>query len=69
MPDAPLIVPPYPAFSPAAVADLLQVYRSTVQYWLVAGKLAYFRDNIGEPYVLRDELIRFAREYLQRVAS
>lgn len=61
-----LVIPPFPAFSPASIAELLKVYRSTVQYWLTAGKLECFRDNIGEPYVLRAELIRFVREYLKR---
>lgn len=64
-----LIVPAFPSFSPAAIADLLKVYRSTVQYWMVNGKLESFTDNIGARYVLRAELIRFAREYLARVVS
>jgi hypothetical protein len=33
---------------------------------MTAGKLECYRDNIGEAYVLRAELIRFIREYLQR---
>lgn len=63
---APLVVPAFPSFSPAAVAQFLGVYRSTVQYWIQAGKLEHYRDNINESYVLRPELIRFIREYLQR---
>lgn len=68
MPLAPavIVIPPFPAFSPASIAELLKVYRSTVQYWMTAGKLECFRDNIGEPYVMRAELIRFVREYLKR---
>ena len=62
----PVSVPAFPCFSPAAIAQLLGVYRSTVQYWMTAGKLECYRDNIGEAYVLRAELIRFIREYLQR---
>ncbi|MCS6297151.1 MAG: hypothetical protein H8K09_13025 [Nitrospira sp.] len=61
-----IIIPPFPAFSPASIAELLKVYRSTVQYWMTAGKLECFRDNIGEPYVMRAELIRFVREYLKK---
>lgn len=61
-----IIIPPFPAFSPASIAELLKVYRSTVQYWMTAGKMEFFRDNIGEPYVMRAELIRFVREYLKR---
>lgn len=63
--EAALIVPDFPAFSPAAIAELLKVYRSTVQYWLANHKLESFTDNIGERYVHRDELIRFARDYLK----
>lgn len=62
----PLVVPPFPAFSPASIAELLKVYRSTVQYWITAGKLDVYRDNLGEPYVLRAELIRFVRDYLKK---
>jgi excisionase family DNA binding protein len=62
----PIAIPPFPSFSPASIAQLLGVYRSTVQYWITAGKLECYRDNIGEAYVLRAELIRFIREYLQR---
>jgi len=64
--EAVLIVPPLPMFSPAAIADLLHAYRSTVQYWLENDKLASFTDNIGQRYVLREELIRFVRDYLRR---
>lgn len=67
--DAVLIVPDFPSFSPAAIAQLLKVYRSTVQYWLANGKLDSFTDNIGERYVLRDELVRFVREYLGRAVQ
>jgi hypothetical protein len=61
-----LAVPAFPAFSPSAVANLLSESRQTVYYWMTAGKLTFFRDNIGEPYVLREELVRFIREYLKR---
>lgn len=61
-----LIVPDFPSFSPAAIAELLKVYRSTVQYWLNNGKLDFFEDNISERYVRRDELIRFIKDYLRR---
>ena len=65
--DVPVvIVPAFPAFSPAAIAGLLNIYRSTVQYWLTNGKLDSFQDNIGERYVLRGELVRFIKEYLKR---
>lgn len=66
LPPAPVVVPAFPSFSPASVAQLLGVHRSNVQYWRTAGKLECYRDNIGEPYILRAELIRFIREYLQR---
>lgn len=66
VPPGPVQVPAFPMFSPAAIAGLLQVYRSTVNYWLVNGKLDSFRDNIGERYVLRAELVRFVRDYLKR---
>ena len=60
----PITVPPYPSFSPASIAGLLSKNRSTVAYWMTQGKLEFFRDNIGEPYVLREELMRFMRDYL-----
>ncbi|WP_447983793.1 hypothetical protein [Nitrospira sp. Nam74] len=59
-----IVVPSYPCFSPASIADLLHKNRSTVAYWMAKGKLAYFRDNVGAPYVLREELLRFIQEYL-----
>ncbi len=62
----PIVIPTFPCFSPASIAQLLGVYRSTVQYWMTAGKLECYRDNIGEAYVLRAELLQFIREYLQR---
>jgi hypothetical protein len=61
-----LAIPLIPSFSPAAIAALLQVYRSNVHYWLVAGKLESFTDNIGDRYVPRAELVRFVREFLAR---
>lgn len=61
-----VIVPAFPAFSPAAIAQLLKVHRSTVQYWLANGKLDSVADNIGERYVLRDDLLLFIRDYLKR---
>lgn len=64
--DVVLIVPSFPSFSPAAIAELLKVYRSTVHYWLANGKLDSFTDNIGARYVLREELVRFIRDYLKR---
>lgn len=67
--EAPLVVPDFPSFSPSAIAHLLKVYRSTVQYWLANNKLDSFPDNIGERYVLRAELIRFVREYLGRAVQ
>lgn len=60
------VIPPFPTFSPASIAELLKVYRSTVQYWLSAGKLECYRDNLGEAYVVRAELVRFVREYLKK---
>lgn len=62
-------VPNLPCFSPAAVAGLLREYRSTVQYWMDHGKLDSVRDNIGDRYVLRVELIRFVRDYLKRTCQ
>ena len=62
----PVMVPPFPCFSQAAIAQLLHVGRSTVQYWVVNGKLASYQDNIGDRYVLRAELVRFMGEYLQK---
>lgn len=64
-----LTIPAFPAFSPAAIADLLQQSRQSVYYWMTSGKIEFFRDNIGEPYVLRAELIRFARDYLHLQVS
>lgn len=64
--EAVLIVPAFPTFSPAAIAELLKESRQAVYYWMTSGKLAFFRDNIGEPYVQREELVRFAKEYLRR---
>lgn len=61
-----VIVPPFPCFSQAAVAALLRVYRSNVHYWMESGKLDSVTDNIGARYVLREELIRFVREFLGR---
>lgn len=63
---APVVVPAFPCFSPAAVAQVLGTSRQNVHYWLQAGKLECYRDNLKEPYVLRAELVRFIREYLQR---
>ena len=65
-PERPVVIPPFPTFSPASIAELLKVYRSTVQYWLSAGKLECYRDNLGEAYVVRAELVRFVREYLKK---
>jgi len=71
-PAAPVVVPDvvrvptFPCFSPAAIAALLRINRGTVHYYLGSGKLGFFRDNIGERYVLRAELLRFMVEYLQR---
>lgn len=62
----PVSVPAFPCFSPAAVAQVLGTSRQNVHYWLQAGKLECYRDNLKEPYVLRAELVRFIREYLQR---
>lgn len=59
-------VPAFPMFSPAAIASLLHLNRGMVHYYLEKQKLEFVRDNIGERYVLRPELIRFIREYLQR---
>lgn len=70
--DGVIVVPIFPAFSPAAIADLLTrfspkpVGRSTVHYWLQEGKLESYRDNVDDPYVLRGELIRFIKDYLKR---
>jgi len=58
-----VIVPEFPAFSPAAIAELLETSRQLVHYWMNAGKLSFFRDNVGDHYVLRDELLRFIEEY------
>lgn len=60
-----LIVPAFPMFSQAAGPDILAVSRSTVHKWLGREKLGFIMDNLGERYVLRDELIRFATEYLK----
>lgn len=61
----PVVLPALPMFSPASIAALLHVYRSTVQYWIVNGKIETVVDNIGERYVLRAEFERFLREYLR----
>lgn len=63
---SPVVLPALPMFSPASIAALLHVYRSTVQYWIVNGKIETVVDNIGERYVLRAEFERFLREYLGR---
>lgn len=60
----PVVLPALPMFSPASIAAILHVYRSTVQYWIVNAKIETVVDNIGERYVLRDELERFINEYL-----
>lgn len=62
----PVVVPPLPMLSPASIAALLQVYRSTVQYWIANGKIETVVDNIGERYVLREEFERFVRDYLKK---
>ena len=36
--SAVVIVPAFPAFSPAAIADLLQASRQSVYYWMTSGK-------------------------------
>ena len=63
---APIVVPDFPAFSPAAVAHALGRSRSAVGYWMNNHKLEFYRYNLGERYVLRAELVRFVREYLQQ---
>lgn len=68
-PPQPIAVPPYQTFSPASIAAVLRVNRSTVHYWLQAGKLDSYRDNIGEPYITRAELLRFIRDYLRRAVT
>lgn len=60
-----IVVPIYPVSSAALVAKVLGVGRSTVAYWLRAGKLDHYRGCVSKYYVLRSELIRFIREYLQ----
>jgi hypothetical protein len=65
-PDAPVVVPPIPAFSPACVAFVLNLPRQNVYAWMTRGRLVFYRDPIGEPYVLRDELIGFIEHYLHR---
>ena len=60
-----VIVPQFPCFSPAAAAKVLRVHRGTLHNWIERGKLECFLDNIGERYVMREELIRFVREYLK----
>jgi len=64
-----VIIPPFPSFSPASIADLLHESRQAVYYWMTSGKLEFFRDNIGDPYILRAEFVRFVREYLRREAQ
>jgi hypothetical protein len=69
--DGVIVVPIFPSFSLAAIADLLSrfgphVSRQTVRYWTQNGKMDFYRDNLEEPYVLREELIRFIKEYLKR---
>lgn len=61
-----VVVPVLPMFSPAAVAGVLKINRGMVHYYLEKGKLEFLRDNIGERYVLRGELVRFIRDYLRR---
>lgn len=60
-----ILVPAFPCFSPASVAALLGKGRSSVSYWMAEGRLVFFRDNIGDPYILREELVRFIRDYLK----
>jgi len=62
----PVVLPALPMFSPASIAAILHVGRSTVHYWIVNGKIETVVDNIGERYVLRVEFERFVREYLGR---
>jgi hypothetical protein len=33
------------------------------------GKLAFYHDNLGEPYILREEFVDFVARYLQRPIS
>ncbi len=58
-------IPPFPAFSPTSIAQILRTSRQHVHYWMQSGKLEFFRDNIGDCYVLRDELVRFTKNYNQ----
>lgn len=67
--EAVLIVPAFPAFSQVAIASLLKVARSTVQYWIESEKLTCFKDNVGERYVLRAEVVRFIREYIRKAVD
>lgn len=67
--DTPLVVPSIPVFSPACIAFLLNTTRQNVHYWMSQGNLVFYRDPIGEPYVLRDELLVFIEHYLQRSAQ
>lgn len=70
--DGVIVIPIFPVFSVSAIVDLLSrfgpppVPRQTVHYWIQAGKLETYRDNVNEPYVCREELIRFVKEYLKR---
>lgn len=63
---SPVVLPALPMFSPASIAALLHVGRSTVHYWIVNSKIETVVDNIGERYVLRAEFERFLREYLKK---
>jgi hypothetical protein len=58
-----ITIPPFPTFSPAAIAQMFSTSRQHVHYWMQSGKLEYFRDVVGDCYVLREELIRFAAHY------
>lgn len=66
-PDAASVaLPAFPVFSPASFAAIIGTNRSTVATWISDGKLDIYRDNLGEPYILREEAKRFILHYLGR---
>lgn len=69
VPASVLVLPNIPAFSPSAIAKVLQKPKSTVGYWIKAGKLESYLDPIGEVYVRREILVDFVRSYLGQACA
>lgn len=69
LPQAVLVLPNIPAFSPSAIAKVLNKPKSTVGYWIREQKLISYLDPIGEVYVRREVLVDFVRSYLGQACA